>query len=82
MSPTRLRQLAVSDSGFVFDPVTGHTFTVNAAGLVVIAGLKDGLSLEAIVTRLQNELEMDGSEDVNRDVDDFMARLREHGLWG
>ena len=82
MDVSRLRQLALSDSGFVFDPVTGHTFTVNAAGLVVLASLKDGLSADDIVKRLRDELETDGSEDVGRDVDDFLARLREHGLVG
>jgi PqqD family protein of HPr-rel-A system len=80
MDISRLRQLALSDSGFVFDPVTGHTFTVNAAGLVVLGGLKEGLTADAIVTRLRDELELDGTEDVGRDVDDFLARLREHGL--
>ncbi len=82
MDVSRLRQLAVSDSGFVFDPVTGHTFTVNAAGLVVLGGLKEGLAADDIVSRLREELELDGSEDVGRDVDDFLARLREHGLVG
>ncbi|MCA9598695.1 MAG: HPr-rel-A system PqqD family peptide chaperone [Myxococcales bacterium] len=82
MDVSRLRQLALSDSGFVFDPVTGHTFTVNAAGLIVLSALKEGQSTDAIVKRLRDEMEMDGSEDVARDVDDFLARLAEQGLAG
>ena len=82
MDVSRLRQLALSDSGFVFDPVTGHTFTVNAAGLIVLSALKEGQSSDAIVKRLRDEMEMDGSEDVARDVDDFLARLAEQGLAG
>ena len=44
-SGDRLRQLAVSDTGFVFDPQTGQSFTVNATGRLVLDCLKrsDGL---------------------------------------
>ncbi len=34
---THLKQLAVSENGFVFDPYTGHTFTLNATGIAVLA---------------------------------------------
>jgi hypothetical protein len=38
--PTQhLVDLAVSESGFVFDPWSGSTFTVNSTGLVLLAGL-------------------------------------------
>jgi PqqD family protein of HPr-rel-A system len=76
----RLRQLAVSDSGFVFDPLTGHTFTVNATGLAILAGLKAGRELDAIAAELAEAFEPEGGEDYQRDVDDFVLRLREHGL--
>lgn len=80
MDATRLRQLAISDSGFVFDPATGHTFTVNATGALVVHALKEGVKPDSIARRLADEFELDGSEDVARDVEDFLARLREHGL--
>ncbi len=80
LDTTRLRQLAVNESGFVFDPVTGHTFTLNDTGLTVLQALKQGTPFDELVDRLQEAFELDGSEDVARDVDDFLARLREHGL--
>jgi PqqD family protein of HPr-rel-A system len=79
---TRLRQLAVNDSGFVFDPLTGHTFTVNASGQRVLALLKEGHDSDSIAGRLGDEFELEGGDDLRRDVDDFLARLREHGLVG
>ena len=82
MDLNHLRQLAISDSGFVFDPTTGHTFTVNPAGALVIAALKDGCEPDEIVRRLREGFELDGSEDAVRDVEDFLARLSEHGLVG
>jgi PqqD family protein of HPr-rel-A system len=82
MDATHLRQLAISDSGFVFDPTTGHTFTVNPTGALVIAALKDGCEHDEIVQRLRDGFDLDGSEDPVRDVEDFLARLSEHGLVG
>jgi PqqD family protein of HPr-rel-A system len=78
----RLRQLALNDSGFVFDPLSGHTFTVNETGLAVIKALKEGLATEQIIESLGADFELEGSEDLSRDVDDFLARLREQGLVG
>lgn len=77
---TRLRDLAVSDGGFVFDPVTGQTFTVNDTGLFVLRALKDARSADEIAASLELGFEVDGSDDVSRDVDGFVARLREQGL--
>ena len=39
---TRLSDLAISDSGFVFDPYTGASFSVNLTGLTLLRALKDG----------------------------------------
>ena len=40
--PDVLRRLALSDSGFVFDPLSGASFTVNASGLALIRILQEG----------------------------------------
>ena len=77
---SRLKQLAVNESGFVFDPLTGHTFTLNDTGIAVLQRLKDGSSPDAVADDIMELFELDGSEDVSRDVDDFVSRLREHGL--
>jgi hypothetical protein len=76
----RLRHLALSDSGFVFDPLTGFTYSVNAAGLFVLSELKKGLSPDAVAERLAEAFEVGTDDDVIRDVEDFVARLRDDGL--
>lgn len=43
----RLSQLAVSETGFIFDPQTGQSFSVNPTGLIVLDLLKRGSSLDA-----------------------------------
>jgi hypothetical protein len=75
----RLGDLALSDTGFAFDPYSGSTFTINATGLSVLHAMKDGLAPSAIVDRLRARFDARGA-DVGRDVDDFTALLRQHGL--
>jgi PqqD family protein of HPr-rel-A system len=75
-----LRELALSDSGFVFDPSTGHTFTVNPSGLDILRWLKDGAEPEEIAQRLADQFELEPGEDPARDVQDFLMQLRECGF--
>jgi PqqD family protein of HPr-rel-A system len=77
---TRLHDLALSDSGFVFDPMTGHTFTVNASGLSILHWLKEGVDLAEIPHRLGDQFELGEGEDPARDVQDFLMQLRECGF--
>jgi PqqD family protein of HPr-rel-A system len=77
---SRLRELALSDSGFVFDPMTGHTFTVNPSGLQLLRWLKDGVELDELAGRLADAFELEPGEDPNRDVQDFVMQLRECGF--
>jgi hypothetical protein len=76
----RLRDLALSDSGFVFDPQTGHTFTVNLTGQLALRCLKDGVSPEATAQRMSEEFATAQGEDPARDVQDFVLQLRDCGL--
>lgn len=75
----RIGDLAISETGFAFDPHTGATFTVNATGLSVLQAMKEGLSMDAVAERLRGRFDARGA-DVGRDVDDFVALLRQHGI--
>jgi PqqD family protein of HPr-rel-A system len=80
LDTSRLRDLAVSDSGFVFDPTTGHTYTLNATALAVLRALKDGAAPDEVARALDAAFELDGSEDLERDVQEFLSQLRAQGL--
>jgi hypothetical protein len=75
----QLDQLAISASGFVFDPISGATFTVNATGRALLEGLRDGLGLAGLVSRLGDQFEA-GDADLSRDVLEFARSLRDAGL--
>ena len=71
----RLHDLAVSDSGFVFDPYTGNTFSANGSGRVILEGLRKGLARDGIVELLRERFQV-AQEDLQRDLDDFVGILR------
>jgi hypothetical protein len=75
----KLKDLAVSETGFVFDPYTGASFSTNATGTTVLACLKEGLDRGAILARLTESFET-AEEDVERDLDEFIFLLRENGI--
>ena len=80
-SATKLRELAFSETGFVFDPYTGATFTVNPTGKAILEALRRGDRREAIVDHLRGHFDVNG-EDLARDLDEFVHLLRQHGLVG
>ncbi len=76
----RLKDLAVSESGFLFDPYTGLTFSLNQTGRFILERLRDGLSEPAIRQALEASYQTGPGDDPLRDVREFMQQLRESGL--
>jgi hypothetical protein len=76
--PQALKALAVSDSGFVFDPRTGHSYSLNRTGLALLRAMQEGLVPVAISARLGDLFEDVGR--VDDDVDAFITALRDFGL--
>lgn len=77
-----LKNLALSDTGFVFNPATGDSFSVNPIGLDILKHLKDGKSENEIRKHLLESYQTD-KETVEKDLYDFFKmldqlRLTEH----
>ncbi len=75
----KVKHLAISEDGFIFDPTTGNSFTTNETGLFILQLLKEGKTPEEIVQALVQEYEVDEKE-AERDVLDFMEKLRRYKL--
>jgi hypothetical protein len=71
-----LERLAVSESGFVFDPVSGHSFTVNETGLDILRSLLSDRNLASLRERLSAEYDVDGQA-LERDLLEFLGSLRD-----
>lgn len=75
----RIKDLAISDSGFVFDPFSGGTFTLNETGRVVLQALREGLSESQVVERLHDGF-AGVTPKVEEDLRDFLRTMAEYGL--
>ena len=69
------KRLALSESGFVFDPVSGQSFTVNETGLSVLRLAQQEQEPEQLIAELVEQFDSNVSE-ISRDVSDFINRLR------
>ena len=72
---TVLERLALSDKGFVFDPVTGNSFTANATGLALLRLFQRERDLPELVAQITSEFDL-SAQDAERDILDFAAVLR------
>jgi hypothetical protein len=73
------KNVAISDSGFIFDSNTGETFSVNPIGLEIMMMIKSGTSYEGISSHFFGKYEVD-SEVFERYYYDFLATLKQFQL--
>ena len=71
-----IRRLAISGSGFIFDPNSGHHFTVNETGLEILQYLQKNHELSGLYESLKQEYDVDERE-LERDVMEFAGVLRD-----
>jgi len=74
-----IERLAISKDGFVFDPATGNSYTVNSTGLFILNLLREGKSEDEIVSALVENFDVSENE-ARRDLLDFLEQLRINGL--
>jgi len=72
---SRLSRLAINEEGFVFDPQTGESFTVNTSGGMIIKFLAKGMTNEEAAEALADTYEIK-LNDAHSDVRDFVDQLR------
>lgn len=73
------KNIAVSENGFIFNPLTGDSFSVNETGVFILRKLKDGESEETILQDLMDEYELD-IYTAEKDLNDFLTMLKSYQL--
>lgn len=68
------KDIALSDSGFVFDPSTGDSFSTNPIGLEIIQLLRQGKSEKEIQSKILAAYQVDEST-FEKDFYDFLKML-------
>jgi len=71
--------IAISDSGFVFAPGTGESFTVNPIGAEIIQMLKEEKSVQQISEQILEKYNTDATT-AEKDINDFISMLRHFSL--
>jgi len=70
-----LKRLAISETGFIFDPVTGYSFSVNETGLFILHELQKGEHNKNILEKLLDNYELNYRE-AERDLIEYIGLLR------
>jgi hypothetical protein len=74
-----LNDLAISESGFLFQPVTGESFTLNSVGIFIMEGLKADKDSTEIINDIVNEYDTDQVA-AEKDFQEFISQLKNHNL--
>lgn len=69
-----LAQLAVSESGFLFDPRSGQSFTLNPTALEALKLCRSGTSFEAAIAQLQEQY-LSSSETISLGLESFARQI-------
>lgn len=73
------KNIAVSDTGFVFDPSTGESFTVNETGQEILNLLKKEKSYDEIAAAITTRYDIDRSG-FEKYYQDFIEMLNHYHL--
>ncbi|RPA69509.1 PqqD family protein [Cyclobacteriaceae bacterium YHN15] len=70
------KNIAISDSGFVFDPGTGDSYSLNPTGLEIVQMIKSGKSFEEIFQDFATKYEVE-EEAFEKYYYDFTTTLKQ-----
>ncbi len=73
------KSLAISETGFVFDPSTGDSYTLNPIGLEIIQLLREGKSSGEITGAVTQTYDIDAMT-FERYLFDFLGMLKQMQL--
>jgi hypothetical protein len=73
------KNIAISDTGFVFDPGSGDSYSLNSTGLEIVHLIKSGKDFVEIQKTITEKYEVDG-DSFERYYYDFVATLDQFNL--
>jgi hypothetical protein len=73
------KNIATSDTGFIFNPGSGDSFSSNPIGSDILSFFKDDKSRQEIIELTCAKYEVDKNQ-FEKDLEDFLTQLREYNL--
>ncbi len=71
--------VAISDSGFVFDANTGESYSLNPIGIEILNELKQSKITEDLFAYLNNKYEV-AEFTLEQNLMDFLSQLKQYGI--
>ncbi len=73
------KNIAISESGFIFNPEIGTSFTTNSLGVAILKQLKEKTSLDKIKDSIVKNYDIDPIT-CEKDLDDFLRIVNQYNL--
>jgi len=73
------KDIAISETGYIFNPLTGETFVVNQSGMEILNLLKKNYNQQEIQNQLAKEYMIDYN-DIEKDLNNFIDFLMRYDL--
>ncbi len=73
------KNIAISESGFIFNPEIGTSFTTNSLGVAILKQLKEKTSLDQIKDSIVKNYDIDAIT-CEKDLDDFLRIVNQYNL--
>lgn len=74
-----ITDLAISETGFVFDPSTGHTYRLNRIGTHIVKMLQSSGRIDTIAEKIAEKFDID-EEIALEDIKEFITLLKSEGF--
>lgn len=73
------KNIAVSETGFLFDPNTGESYNLNKTGQFIVKLLAEKMSEEQVMNAVMEKYEIEPIA-YQRYMDDFSVMLKQFGI--
>ena len=73
------KNIAISETGFIFNPSTGDSFSTNLIGKEIIQLIQMGQTIDEVVDSVQQKFTVDKST-LEKDIADFMYMLKSYNI--
>ena len=73
-------EILPSGNGYLFDPVTGYIYTLNATAVVVVSALLEKPFLDFAAQRVSDMFEIPDVNHIHEDIVSFVSRMQQYGI--
>jgi hypothetical protein len=73
------KNIATSETGFIFNPGSGDSFSTNPTGSDILTLFKEDKSFQAIIEAICAKYDVEKNQ-FEKDLEDFLSQLRDYNL--